>query len=348
MAETDEPRNMAWYSHSDPMRLLEELMYSRGRFDSGRPVREIDLAPVPSGTSVDSKNEYGQTALHCAALRGDMDEVCALLKMRASVTKVDKNNMTPLHYCATHTHQRFDIVEKLLDAGASLNERDSFGRSAFSLFCINPSPEVAKFLLKRRPSLNSKDKDNWTPLHFACAGGSDLPTLETLLQSCDALSADKVGRTPLHLACSHGHLTIAQYLIQKADAKVNTKDSKGWAPLATAVANNHPDLVTWLIEHGNADIHTTNERGWTCLHLAAAVGGKESAQLLIDAKIDLDAVDHDGRTALHNAIVMQSNDVVKLLIASGASTDIKDSRGWTASQLLPKTWWQTISSCQIM
>ena len=47
--------------------------------------------------SCDVRDEYGQTPLHLATLKGDCGEVSSLLLQGANINAQDKNGWTPLH-----------------------------------------------------------------------------------------------------------------------------------------------------------------------------------------------------------------------------------------------------------
>jgi len=336
------------YEERESLHLVERLTASRQYVDSGEPREHLDLGEYPVDSDVNGKNDRGQTGLHVAVLNGDVSKVVSLLKSGASASKTDALGLTPLHYCACHSHRDEKMIKLLVESGAALNERDQNSRTPFALFCVNPSPSVFKYLLSRNPSLLVKDNENWTPLHFACAGGIGVGMLESLVQNRAPLAVDKRGRTPLHLACSRGHEEIVKYLVQTAGAQVNVKDVAGWTPLSMSVANSHVHIASWLIEVAKADILVANVRGWTILHVAASLGNSGMVRLALQQNVPVNAVDVSGRSALHYTMAQDFDDISNLLIRHGADADLKDARGWTPAQLKRKTWAQSLWSCQLM
>lgn len=68
--------------------------------------------------------------------------------------------------------------------------------------------------------------------------------------------------TPLMLACMHGHLDVAELLIQKG-AQVDYKTRDGWSALTKAFKDGKPETVRLLIKHGaQANPETFKKLSW--------------------------------------------------------------------------------------
>ena len=65
------------------------------------------------------------------ALGGSKDVAEELLEVEASLSTVDKQDMTPLHQAASKGHK--DVTEVLLEAGASLSTLDKQGHTPYDL-----------------------------------------------------------------------------------------------------------------------------------------------------------------------------------------------------------------------
>ena len=81
-----------------------------------------------------------------------------------------------------------------------------------------------------------------------------------------------------------------------------------------------------------ADVNAKDDAfdGWTPLHIAAAYGEKEVAELLVAEGADVNVKDDDGWTPLHRASAGGGNkELVELLIAKGADVNAKDDVGKT-------------------
>ncbi len=89
-----------------------------------------------------------------------------------------------------------------------------------------------------------------------------------------------------------------------------------------ALLKDHPDLVS-----------SKGSTGETPLHVAAAKGFDDVAQLLLAQKANVNAQDDNGRTPLHLAAQGGHKDVLELLLASKAEVNAKDNKGWTPLHL---------------
>jgi hypothetical protein len=55
----------------------------------------------------------------------------------------------------------------------------------------------------------------------------------------------------------------------------------------------------------------------------------EAIRLMIEAGLDVNAIDGRGQTALHGAALQGYDEVVRFLAAQGAALDVTDERGFT-------------------
>ncbi|KHN23346.1 Acyl-CoA-binding domain-containing protein 1 [Glycine soja] len=70
---------------------------------------------------------------------------------------------------------------------------------------------------------------------------------------------DSEGRTPLHWAVDRGHLNVTELLVGK-NADVNAKDNDGQTPLHYAVTCEREAIAEYLVKH-NADIYSKDNDG---------------------------------------------------------------------------------------
>lgn len=90
------------------------------------------------------------------------------------------------------------------------------------------------FFKTKGVSLEEKDGENSTPLHWACFSGSDTAIYYLLAWGMDINAQDNAGNTPLHLAVkSADHFpstrSIKELLIKGASRTI--RDSKGRRPI---------------------------------------------------------------------------------------------------------------------
>jgi hypothetical protein len=121
------------------------------------------LSPTPSEAGSGSgakrkgglaRNAKGETALHRAAIKGDLAAVRALLDDAAgagAVNATDNAGWTALHEACNHNHAR--VVEALLEAGANVNLPGYLYETPLHDAINNDHVDIALILLKVRVSV---------------------------------------------------------------------------------------------------------------------------------------------------------------------------------------------------
>ncbi|XP_071482423.1 BRCA1-associated RING domain protein 1-like [Diadema antillarum] len=111
------------------------------------------------------KNKRGETPLHVACIKGDMDVAQSLLERGVDPNVKDNAGWTPLHEACNHGHT--SLVDLLLDYGALINapgfEHDSPLHDAVS----NNRLDVVRTLRQRGASLQVRNVHGLTPLDLA-------------------------------------------------------------------------------------------------------------------------------------------------------------------------------------
>lgn len=140
---------------------------------------------------------------------------------------------------------QLDTVEKLIDAGADVNQSDGC-QKPLTTACIWGHLSVIKVMIKAGASVNQSIGKE-TPLTAACAAGH-LNVVQELIKGGADLNRCDDNHTPLTVACFEGHQAIVNELI-KAGADVNKKD-KVTTPLEAALNNRHLSIVEELRKAG--------------------------------------------------------------------------------------------------
>ena len=158
-------------------------------------VSEMEAA-LKAGVPVDSKDEWGHTALILAAKGGKTDACSLLITNKAEVDFLDKKNLTPLHYAAEGKH--VDTVKVLLDAGAhadiynELRETPLFDAAWFGEL------ELCKILVEKGAKVDNQSKSTKrTPLIMAATMHKTEICKFLMEKGADATLKDDKGRTAL-------------------------------------------------------------------------------------------------------------------------------------------------------
>jgi ankyrin repeat protein len=135
-------------------------------------------------------------------------------------------------------------------------------------------------LLAQGSDPNARDSEGATPLHVACAKGSNDATVVTLLaRGADLRAADVFGATPLHWAASY-HRPGAARLLLDAGADVNASAGRqAFTALHAAAAGGDLECVELLLQHG-ANLAARDGKGLTPLGAADSAGRTEVADRL--------------------------------------------------------------------
>ncbi len=276
------------------------------------------------------------------------------------------------------------MVEQLLRQGLNPNERDSDGTSPLAWAVMRSNLEISAMLLKAGADPNLTNELGIGPLALAIANGSLAMVTQLLANRADPNVARENGETPLMTASRMGRTDIMKVLLEHG-AKVNAHDHK-YFQTALMWATVQPDAVRLLLGHG-ANIHartkawdvkytiylpttatlgktgipwnnegdyTAKKGGLSALHFAVQNNDLESAQMLLDAGLDVDSATADGTTPLLTALFKWDPPkgtfvpgkggpatagssqrfnpdlrLAKLLLDRGASVKVVDGAGYT-------------------
>jgi ankyrin repeat protein len=167
---------------------------------------------------------------------------------------------------------RRDLVELIASKKKTLDifEATALGRLDRLKQCLHDDASAS----------NSRSKDGFTALHFACFFGQ--PDAARLLiesgAAVDAVAANPTKVMPLHSAASSRNLEAARLLLERG-APVNARQQAGWVPIHAAAQNGDRPMVELLLKH-RADPKLANDEGKTSAMVAREKGHAEIATLL--------------------------------------------------------------------
>jgi hypothetical protein len=118
---------------------------------------------------INSKDNYGRTALLWAAMRGHEAVAKLLLDCGASIESRDHEGQTPLLWAATNGHE--GVVKMLLENGADIGLGNNARRTPLSQAAENGHERIVRLLLDRGTGAELKAPDGSTPLLLAAANG---------------------------------------------------------------------------------------------------------------------------------------------------------------------------------
>ncbi|XP_067868771.1 histone-lysine N-methyltransferase EHMT1-like isoform X5 [Heterodontus francisci] len=188
------------------------------------------------------------------------------------------------------------------------------------------------------PNFRAEHQNKRTPLHAAAEMGH-VEICHMLVQAGANLdTCDEDQRTPLMEAAENNQLETVKYLL-KAGALADHKDVEGSTCLHLAAKKGHYDVVVHLLSTGLIDVSCQEEN--ICLHWAAFSGCVDIAEIFLNAKCDLTAVNMHGDSPLHIASRENHYECVVLFLSRGADVNIKNKEGETpleCSSLNSQVW----------
>ena len=165
------------------------------------------------------------------------------------VNEQNSMGMTPMHVCVLYGLR--GIGKILLDSGASLDAVDEDGMTPMMAAVESGDEDICRMLMEAGASLADTNEDEETVLHI-CAIHGRLQIASLLIESLQPTDAhhlvnsqDKDDTTPLHYAAANGDLDFCKLLLSHG-ADMNLEDNDGFTPLMAALESKQNDAVKYL------------------------------------------------------------------------------------------------------
>ncbi|NWQ95669.1 PP16A phosphatase, partial [Burhinus bistriatus] len=187
-------------------------------------------------------------------------------------------------------------VRQFLQSGISPDLCNEDGLTALHQCCIDDYGDVVTVLLESGADVNARDSELWTPLHAAATCGH-LHLVQLLIQrGADLLAVNSDGNMPYDLC--EDEVTLDCIETAMAEQAGITQEK-----IEEARAATERDMVLEIrqLVQAGADLDAPRGHGATLLHIAAANGYVEAAELLLEHRAGTDARDEDGWQPLHAA-----------------------------------------------
>lgn len=210
-----------------------------------------------------------------------------------------------------------DEVRYLLKNNVSPDLCNEDGLTALHQCCIDNYEEMVKILLDRGASVNAQDNELWTPLHAAATCGHAGLVKILIAHGADLLAVNSDGNMPYDLCEDDPTLDI----IETAMANRGITQEMINETRASTERRMLGDIQE-LMRQGE-EVNQHDSQGATLLHIAAANGYVQAAELLLEGGARMDLRDSDGWQPLHAAACWGQMHVAELLVSHGASLNAK-------------------------
>lgn len=210
-----------------------------------------------------------------------------------------------------------DEVRYLLKNNVSPDLCNEDGLTALHQCCIDNYEDMVKILLDRGASVNAQDNELWTPLHAAATCGHAGLVKILIAHGADLLAVNSDGNMPYDLCEDDPTLDI----IETAMANRGITQEMINETRASTERRMLGDIQE-LMRQGE-EVNQHDSQGATLLHIAAANGYVQAAELLLEGGARMDLRDSDGWQPLHAAACWGQMHVAELLVSHGASLNAK-------------------------
>ncbi len=296
---------------------------------------------IKHGANYYQPNGVGITPFHLACAKGKNNVLFSMIQQEywkskdrkswlkhkifyrgLDLTIKDNNDQTPLHHAAGLSSEA--TLKILLDEDINftgraikLNCKDNHLQTPLHIAAANPNSEVLKaFLEYPRVEVNvldSKDKNGFTPLHWA-----------VLINSKANVIALKAKKANLKAQSNKEQVKrgLLGYLQDKLPTKLN--------PLWLALELRRFDLISELITNKDDLLDVVSSDGFNAIHLAAFYGNVDLLDKLImrfGNMTVLQSEDVLGRQCIHTAARNGQLDMIKTLVSKGANVNPLDREG---------------------
>lgn len=266
-----------------------------------------------------------------------MDGFCDYLNKNAYVAVKDssQNDATPLLIAIKEGE--LEKARLFIEKGASVNERDSTGKSFFDYAVDSSRKEVMDFAVSKIPVSywNVTDTEDNLPVVKIIEQNFDFSIIKQCIDLTNDINHFNANcKTLLMYAaqCSFDVQTV-KYLLDKG-AQIDAKNSNEWTALMYAARYNpNPAVMEDLILRGaNSD---PNSVGLTVTILASCNPNPGVLLTLLKYKNEINSVADNGKSAIMYACENNQNaSVIKMLIDNGADLNAKDLNGKTVREYM--------------
>lgn len=279
-------------------------------------------AMLKAGGDVNAAQGDGMTALHWAAMQGDVEMTTMLLAAGANVKAATRlGAYTPLHLASEAGYA--PVVRLLLSAGADPKAPLTTGGTPLMLAARAGSSEIAETLIELGADANATEPVYGQTALMIAAGLDRVGVIRTLLaHGADRALASKA--VDLSALTSPGE-------VDRPRRPGATTEKKADVPGVTR-GYRYNELVGW-------------QGGWTALHYAARQGSAAAVQALVEGGANVNQQSPGDKTSpLLMAIVNGHFDIATYLLDKGADPKLASQAGATPLYAALNVQWAPIAA----
>ncbi|XP_058830150.1 tyrosine-protein kinase Shark isoform X2 [Topomyia yanbarensis] len=196
----------------DPIHGLDSLIEYYKQSSKGLVTR-LQAICQSSPPPHDLRSHGTTNLLHRATKECNYTIVSELLKCGyRNIDSKNQDGQTAVHLACLHAEAR--ILEKLIERGANINNRDAQGNTPLHYACRKQGGiEMVRLLINAGANLQARNKDTgWVPLHEAAANGNLDAIKELLANRVPHMPRSSYGELPEDIAKDNGYFSVVDYL----------------------------------------------------------------------------------------------------------------------------------------
>lgn len=254
----------------------------------------------------------GMPALVAVAKDANWTMLETLLTDGIEANVVYGDGSSALHWASYH--DSVDSAKGLIAAGADVDASTDLGVTPLWLAAENGSADMVKTLLQAGADARSTLYSGETLVMTAARSGNADVVGQLLAAGANPDAAVTRGQTALMWAATQGHSAVVEALLQYgADTDARTLVRSQYVKTEKP-QDSHPAYKSWVELGGNS-----------ALMFAARSGDLRSAQLLVNAGSDINAISAFGTSPAVMAVHGGNAELLAFLLDSGADPDAADS-----------------------
>ena len=251
--------------------------------------------------------------LHHACENGDDDLVVYILRHTMIIDSRNIYGQTPLHLAAINCSIKG--INALIQAGSNLELKDSNQMTPYKLALSNSKEENANFIMEYQNSSEYRRKFSKYKIHRAVCNNNYQYIYEKLT-STNVNDFDYFGRSALYYAITLGYTKIVQLLYKKG-ARIDIVDEYNQSALLIAIYSENMDIIKFLLRN-NADVNEIfYNRSY--LYRAILKNNIELTTLLVEYGADVNYVDNRHRSVYSYAMEYADDDIIEILLDKRAT-----------------------------
>ncbi|KAJ8674388.1 hypothetical protein QAD02_005650 [Eretmocerus hayati] len=309
---------------------------------TNRLLRRVDVNHIHDGGTT------GNSCLHVAASKNDLESTNMLLDAGAKINIFNKFGQTPLHVSASI--KKFDLMKLLISKGADVNavdvdEKHYKSEGSYPLhMAVRDEIKIKRFLTLTSASQKKPRPDSSKgcyPLHKA-VGAAKFDVVELLIEhGADINAIDVEGRSILYYAVRRNSVEILNFLL-KAGASIDLDGAMQAAVSFKTALEPRIKRSEFFFSDSSDDenddvcpitiptkIDLIEKRNMKPLFLAVGERGKiHIVKMLLDAGADISIPNcKNETTVLHEAVKWGRRNIIGMLLKRGANINALDENG---------------------